>query len=405
MDIEDALDSIPKRLRNVKKPKEKLIALLEILCSVTDEEHGLTVPQLVEIFNHLEREESCTGNQKNNAVNKNTVTSDIRLLKKLKPFGVEIKTGRRGTSEGVRCTKGILKKEHVRALINMTRACKFITAEQKRELSEKLYGMVSGYEQDDIASYIYVDRRDLSDSANVFAAVDASIEAMKRKRLLQFQYVTKNLSGKECPLPSASGSDCHVEIPLNLVFSFGNYYLETLAKDASPADSPNIRRLDRMRNVRVLDEAYTKSIDLSDLQIETPNRIAQLIDMWGDGTSRTLFLRVQERAARYVYDRFGVDTQFHYIDNEERVGYVCVNVQLGPTFYRWLFGMSGQIDLVKPVDDLWAEEFWKSNPGYKKTYGDLINDFDSAQNGYAYMLSNAASSICVDRDGRSCHRV
>lgn len=393
MDIEDALDSIPKRLRNVKKPKEKLIALLEILCVVTDEEHGLTVPQLVELFNRLEREESRTGNQKNNAVNKNTVTSDIRLLKKLKPFGVEIKTGRRGTNEGVRCTRGILKKKHVRALINMTRACKFITAEQKRELSENLYGMVSGYEQDDIAAYVYVDRRDLSDAADVFAAVDASIEAIKRQRLIQFQYVAKNLNGEELPLPSALGFDCHVEIPLNLVFSFGNYYLETLPRNASPADSPNFRRLDRMRNVRVLNEAYSTSFNLSDMLKETPDRIAQLIDMWGDGTSRTLFLRVQERAARYVYDRFGVNTQFHYIDNEEHVGYACINVQLGPTFYRWLFGMTGQIDLAKPMDDLWAEEFWKSNPSCKKAYGDLIDDFDSARNGYIHMLNNATNSI------------
>lgn len=38
--------------------------------------------------------------------------------------------------------------------------------------------------------------------------------------------------------------------------------------------------------------------------------VRERIDMYGDGTSRTLFLKVEGRCAQYAYDRFGHDLVF-----------------------------------------------------------------------------------------------
>ena len=110
--------------------------------------------------------------------------------------------------------------------------------------------------------------------------------------------------------------------------------------------------------------------------------------MYGDGITRLLCLKVRGSHTKYVYDRFGHDTVFCHIDSASDIGYVCVEVQLSPTLFRWLFGMMGNVTLHRPRNPAWLQPF----PGVaanKQTYDAMVADYREAVRQYKEAIVRA----------------
>ena len=99
-----------------------------------------------------------------------------------------------------------------------------------------------------------------------------------------------------------------------------------------------------------------------------------------------------------MFDRFGHSLKFAHITDTEGVttGYAHIKVQLGPTFYRWLFGHRGGIELVKPSSITWIRKFDDFRYAGSKEYRKLTSDYEAALKSYRLELERALETCRKD---------
>jgi hypothetical protein len=218
--------------------KSQLLLVAEILRLFADAEHGLTADNIRKVVGIR------TGKTPTAA----KVRDDIHSLADNTPFGMEVTIPSRGENSGFRCRKAFLTSEQARLAINVVRTCKFLTRQQRDEICEALFGMVSYYQQDSIAGSVVVDERELPQGPeiDVFDAAEAFSSALEKRRMLRFKYAARGLDGlSHYSRNQIDGSYVLEETPIALVFSFGNYYAETWSGRAEDGRRM-LRRLDRM---------------------------------------------------------------------------------------------------------------------------------------------------------------
>lgn len=360
--------------------KSQMLLVAELLRMFTDDDHGLTADEIARVV------ELRVGKRPSET----KVLDDIHALANNAPFGSSIEVPSRGKNTGFRCTKTFITSEQARLLINMVRTCKFISPAQRDELCEALHCMVSYHQQDVIVESVVVDERELPISPDVFGVADVAYRAIKHGRMIEFHYVLRDARGEEFFVRNPDDSDFFCEAPIDLVYSFGNYYVETWSDDAGKRFA---RRLDRMRDTRVSGKESLNKPEINALRSSVRERLSQQFDMWGDDNPVTLFLFAKSRGIGYVYDRFGPSVKFREIDRSGSSGYLCVNVLLGPTFYRWLFGMGDYVSLVKPKNEIWVGMFVGDMSGSPKSFGELVDDYQTARDGIVAMLNVAIASF------------
>lgn len=356
---------------------------MDIVRTLTDESHGLTAREIAWII----------GLRTGKAPTEGKVLSDLNEIARNRPLGIEVSVPARGKNGGFRCTSSALSTSQVRLLVNMVRTCKFITAGDRLALCNSLYELVSINEQDSIVDDVCIDRRETSNETEVFRAADVASKAMREKRRIRFSYIAQGLDGRSRLMIAPDGTTVFEETPIRLIFSFGNYYLETWGEREQGKWAKLSRRLDKMRDPSVSSKRAQDTRTVSELRRTVEERTSQVFDMWGDGIPRVLFLRVHERAVGYFRDRFGASTHIGHIAEDGSSGCACVVVQLSPTFYRWLFGMRTAIALERPKSIGWLEPYWDDMAGCFKGYDSLLEDYRAARAGYRKMLIEALGSL------------
>ena len=389
MTTEEMAGMLPGSLGLQDDARSRLLGVLGILMEFTDANHGLTATEIRDIL--AARNESCR------RPSEPSVLADIKALAENGAPAVEIERPPRGKSGGFKCTKAFLTDAQARLLINIVRTCKFITLDECRHLCEALEGLVSVYQQYRIVGEVYVDERPRPTEPDVYEAADVATLSIERGKKMGFGYCYYGLDGKEHLLDAPGGGHEFRETPIALIFSNGNYYLETWP-EAPNTELPRkhfSRRLDRIRNPRILDETAESNKAIEALKRSVPRRIAQTFDMFGDGVERYLFLKVSALASNNVLARFGHGCKFENVaigENGIEYGYLLASVQLSPTFYRWLCGFGSQIQITRPLGELWARGgSWARHPASKRSFASLVEDYEAAVAGYTAHLKEALS--------------
>lgn len=388
--LEELADCIPGDAGRLDGARSRLLGVQEIMRTLTDHDHGLTAAEIREILRLRNWQSGKTPSEP-------AILDDLKALADSDLTSLSIEKPGRGTNAGFRCTKTALTSAQVRLLLNMVRTCKFITLEDCRELCDNLENMISIYQQDKIVEDVVVDERTRPVNPDAFTAADIAAQAIRRGKKISFEYCYHGFDGEEHLIENVDGSTVFTESPVALVFSFGDYYLETLPATIDPDDprKHRSRRLDRVRNPRVSLEDIDDNPLVSELRESASTRTSQTFDMYGSGTALTLFLRVHENASNVIFDRFGHSCKFEHVtpkkDGDASYGYVCVSIQPSPTFFRWLFGMGSQIVIEKPKGELWSQTgSWNMLP-YMKDLDDLCADYAAAIDGYKRQFEIAAS--------------
>ena len=389
MTTERMAEMLPGSLGLQDDVRSRLLCILGILMEYTDADHGLNAAEIRDIL--------AARSESGKRPSEPSVLADIKALAECGLPAVEIERPSRGKADGFKCTKAFLTDAQVRLLINIVRTCKFITLDECRRLCEALEGLVSVYQQDRIVGEVYVDERPRPSEPDVYEAADIATQSIELGRKIGFEYCYHELDGNENLLIAPDGGFEFRETPIALIFSNGNYYLETWPEspDEGLPRRHYSRRLDRIRNPRILDIPAEENAEIDTLKRSVPRRIGQTFDMYGDGIERCLFLKVNALVSNSVLARFGHDCAFEYItlaDDGSKFGYLLVQVQLSPTFYRWLCGFGSQIQIARPVNELWARGgSWAKHPASKRSFESLIEDYKTAVNDYVAHLKEALS--------------
>ena len=387
---EEFANMLPDNVGLEDDARSRLLCVFEILKTFTDADHGLTTSQIRDIL----ESRSLTGKKPSEP----SVLSDIKSIAENSYPTIDVERPARGKSGGFKCNRVLISSAQARLLINIVRTCKFITDSECEELCESLESLVSIYEQDKIVGDVFVDERARPQEPNVFKVADICAEALNLGRKVSFEYCYRGMDGKSHLVLKEDGESVYCETPIALIFSNGNYYLETWPETIDEyADRKHYdRRLDRMRNVRISEEPAEANDSIRKLETSVPKRTRQTFDMYADGKPHELFLEVDSLATNSVIARFGHDCKFENIivgaDGNQK-GYLRTTVHLSPTFYRWLCGMGTMVRIAEPKGDLWEKAgSWGKLPTSMMTHSALLDDYRDAVAGYTEYLKDILTS-------------
>lgn len=373
-------DYLPDELV-ITDARTRLLCIAELLRILTDEQHRLSNADIRAIL--LARfGESCTPAE-------NTVAADLRAIRASNALGLSVHI----TPSGAWCEQRRLTPANVRLLLNAVQSSRFLTMAQSSELQEALCELVSRHQEEDLLGEVHVDQRVRRSYQQVFDSCDRIARALRTNRKLAFTYTYAGFDGTSKPLAGDDGTVERIETPIALIFSDGNYYLESYTSTPWRHGISLMRsRVDRMINVRVTDEPAERSAEVRAAKRAVSKRITEGFEMV-DGPSRIIFLRVRADATNVMFDRFGFGIKFGQLEGPmgevSTTALTCVRIGQSFTFYRWLSASGNGIVIAEPPSELGLSTGPWKRMLKDVTRGDLLEDYHAMVEGYLAYLDRA----------------
>lgn len=305
--------------------KFKLYRLAQIMLEKTDEEHYITMPEIMESL----AEYNITADRK-------SIYTDLRDLSVL---GIEVEgepIGNRYHYHVVSCT---FELPELKLLVDAIQSSKFITEKKSNTLIKKLEKMVSEYEAQKLQRQVYVSGRIKTMNESIYYTVDAIHNAISENKKIKFQYYQWNVK-KEMELRH-NGAWYHIS-PWGLSWDDENYYL--VGYD-SETEQIKHYRVDKMLHIRMSNESregkeYFKKLDMADYAKKSFGMFR--------GKEQTVKMQVDNRLAGVIIDRFGKDVMMIPTDEEHFT--VKVDVHVSRQFLGWIFSLGEGIKIVGPEE-------------------------------------------------------
>ena len=297
--------------------KSKLLALLRIFETQTDENHLLNVPQLVRLLE-----------QQGILCERKSVYSDIDALNAL---GYEIWL-RRGRGGGYYMASRMFDLAELKLLVDAVQASRVVSSATSRRLIRKLEKLCSNYEGSQLQRQVYVDGRPKTDSKSLLYSVDALHEAINAGKMVEFHY-------KKVGRPEKRAIS-----PWQMAWENGCYYLIAYQDEKEPVGIRHYR-VDKMSGVRVLDEPRRGKAEFADFDL--PAYLKKHFSMYG-GPEARVTLRCTADLEGAMRERFGATPMF--LPEENGCLHFDVPICVSDQFYGWVCGFGGKIEVVAPPE-------------------------------------------------------
>jgi len=306
--------------------KLKLLYLMRILLTQTDESHMLTVGDIISKL----AEYGVSAERK-------TVYDDIDALRQ---YGLDIVKDK-SKSFGYYIAGRDFELPELKLLADAVQSSKFITQRKSLELIKKLEGLASVYDAGKLRRQVYILDRVKSMNESIYYSVDTLHEAITEGKKISFRYFDYNIQKKRV---FRRGGEPYIVSPVSLSWNEENYYLIAVSDDR---EGLSHFRVDRMNAVTKLEE---KRSAVGGFNIADYSK--KVFGMFG-GKETDVRLRVSNQLVGSVIDHFGKDIVMS-ADGDNHFT-VCVRVALSPVFYGWLFQFGELCEVVSPQslkDDL-----------------------------------------------------
>ncbi len=301
--------------------KQKLIRLIEILMRYTDEEHGLTMAEIIEKL-------SAYGI----GAERKSIYDDFLVLEEL---GIPVsKNKAKQTTYYI--DPVFFELAELKLLVDAVQSSKFITAKKSREIISRLESFTSIHKSKELARQVYVeDRVKTANSASIYT-VDSVHTAINSDLRLKFRYFEYDSEKKK---QLRRGGDFYSVSPLALIWSEENYYLV-----AYEEQSEKIKhfRIDKMLDVALIDEARSKGGICESFNPSNYSR--KVFGMYG-GREELVTLECREKLAGAMIDRFGAEPTFHKTDFGFKFS---MRIIVSPTFFAWALGFGNDLKILSP---------------------------------------------------------
>lgn len=303
----------------------RILSLLRILYQMTDDEHGLSMRQLLEALK-----------QSGTAVERKTVYTDMAMLKEC---GFDIVTENNGRDRLYHIAHRHFELPELKLLVDVVQASRFITRKKSESLIRKLEMLASRYEAGQLDRQVYVSGRIKAENESIYYNVDRLHSAIEQDVRIHFQYFQWTVE-KEKQLRH-HGRIYQVS-PWALTWDNECYYL--VGYDEGLEEIRHYR-VDKMLHIDLTDIPRTgkKQFEAFDLAVYANRRFGMF-----DGVERTVVLRVKNDFAGVIYDRFGTELEV------SRVGDDCfevgVEVAVSDQFFGWIISLGEKVRIVGPEE-------------------------------------------------------
>lgn len=331
------------------RQKQKLLYIMQMLIERTDENHGLTVAQIIEELESM-----------GISAERKSVYDDLEVLEQFgDSFGFELCRQKTNTVTYYIGSR-VFQLAELKLLVDSIQSSKFITASKSNELIGKVESLASVYEGRQLQRQVYVSNRVKTPNETIYYAVDCIHRAISEDKKITFAYLEWAIGTGKDKIYKRRRRDGnrYCVSPWALTWDDENYYL--VAFD-SEAQAIRHYRVDKMEKVELSENARDGKEVFEEFDMALYSK--SVFGMFG-GVITDVKLRFTEDMIGVVADRFGKDI---FVKAEEDGHFVInVKVALSPQFFGWIFGLSDKVRIIAPENAvaMYKEELRKVLENY-----------------------------------------
>lgn len=307
-----------------KKPnKSRLTFMLRYLIDNTDEDHPLSVYELIDAM-----KDNGYG-----AVTRKTATDDIQSLK---DNGFSIYTDDSGTSNHYFYDGRPFQTAELKILLDAVDSAAFITPSMADDLYDKIMSLASTYGREKLQLEHNADPERMA-SSKILYVTDAIQEAIREGKKIKFQYADIDENKKRFLRHDGA---YYVVSPYHTYQNDGRYYMLGFY---DKRQAINTFRLELMEIPELLEEDMVPQPE----DFDFTEYLRSTFKMYS-GETKTVTLEADNAMMRKVIDKFGSDFEVHEVLGERFQ--TQVEVSVSETFFSWLFHYDGRINVIEPQD-------------------------------------------------------
>ena len=300
--------------------KLKLLYLAQLFQEQTDEEHTVTVKDMIAYLDKL-----------GIPAERKAIYEDLELLRLVGMDIVHTRTKTHNFHLGQRT----FELPELKMLIDVVQASPFLTAKKSMKLIGKLESLASTAQAGSLRRQVCVLNRVKPRTEQLYYNIDGINQAINEDKCIRFRYFDWTIQGGRA---YRHGGKVYQECPAALCVD-RNYYLITYR----PEEQRFIHfRVDRISNLKVADlarPALPKGFD--------PARYVRTIFDMHSGDTQQVTLELDKHLLNVAMDRFGRDANYREGPNGEII--LSAEVEVSPTFLSWVLCFGGQARILEPA--------------------------------------------------------
>lgn len=306
------------------RQKLKILYLAKYLMEHTDEEHPVSVQQLIaELAQH------------DISAERKSIYSD---LEELEQFGLDVCCRSEKNTNLYFIGSRTFQLAELEMLIDSVQASKFITEKKTLELIRKLQTLASSHQAQALKRQVYVKNRIKSMNETIFINIDALHAAIAQDKQIEFLYFEYDLQKKKA---LRKNGKTYCVSPYALIWDNENYYM--LAYDEAAGIIKHYR-VDKMTKItETVHERVGKDFFA---QIDMSEYTKRAFSMFG-GKEEQVTLRFTNHLISVVIDRFGKDVIISKTDDDHFS--ITTPVIVSPQFFGFLFSLGDEAEILRPA--------------------------------------------------------
>ena len=304
--------------------KMKLIYLMKIMLEMTDEEHSITIKEIIDILNSYGI----------NAERK-SLYDDIENLRN---YGIDIEGVQEERAYHYRVVNRQFELAELKLLVDSVQSAKFITEKKSNELIKKIEGLASKYEAMQLHMQVYVSGRVKTMNERIYYNVDIIHTAIANNSKIIFQYFQWNVKKK---MELRRNGNMYEMSPWALSWDDENYYL--IAFDSEKQIIKHFR-VDKMLNIDVI----TKKRDGKN-EFKSFNMAAYAKKVFGMFAGEEIWVKIEceNNLVGVIIDRFGQEVTIIPKDEEHFI--LNIQVAISRQFLAWIIGLGSGVKIIEPA--------------------------------------------------------
>lgn len=302
------------------RQKLKLLYLMQILLEQTDEEHTITVPQMISELAKL-----------GISAERKSIYDDLEYLQL---FGLDICSNKTRTTNYYVASRDFELPE-LKLLVDSVQSSKFITHKKSMELISKIEKLASRENAKTLQRQVFITNRVKTLNEQIYYNVDKIHDAIAANKQITFKYFDIDVDKQKV---YRKNGDAYTESPVALTWDDENYYLIAYKEKY---DSYTHYRVDKMETINITEENRR----LSDKPFDLSEYSKKMFQMFG-GEETAVSILFDNSLIGVVYDRFGIEVP---ITKEDDTHFVChVKVAVSPQFLSWVFSFGDKAKIISP---------------------------------------------------------
>ena len=322
--------------------KFKFIYLMKMMQAKTDDEHALTMPQIMDELAKYD----VTAERK-------SIYADFQDM--TERFGIEIIKEQIGRETYYHVGSREFELAEVKLLIDAIQSSKFITQTKSRELITKLRRFVSEYQAKQLQRQIFINDRVKTMNESVYYNVDDIHTAIGQNKKIRFKYYKWDISKKLVPRHNGAW---FVVSPWGLVWNDENYYM--VAFDDLDRRIKHYR-VDKMMHLSIEEEKRDGKDEFKNFDMGEYSKAT--FGMY-NGKKTKVKIEFANYMCGVFIDRFGKDITFHHVDDDHSE--LMADVNVSPQFFGWIFSLGKDVKVTGPQEVV--EQMQKAADDFRANY-------------------------------------